>query len=216
MDQVPSATTPNRCYSTSVAVDSVSEPTRLSGNLASVTSADDPLQPLLDVAGVGDSADRDALRRLWGLIGDEDEQRFDEFLEAVSPEDEHGERLALRAGQWSIDLRKTAVRTTVLTALVGGALATQGLSEFAIGFATAILPTVIEVERIELGAGDRRLLIELRARSDLGSEEHLYAALPEEVRAEINRYDFADFIERLREAGLAVGPDGESMRLRAP
>jgi hypothetical protein len=181
-----------------------------------VTSADDQLQPLLDAVSVGDSADLEGLKRLWVLLGDADPQRFDEFIEAVTPEDAEEDGLALRAGQWSIDLRKTAVRTTVLTALVGGALATQGLSEFAIGFATAILPTVIEVERIELGAGDRRLLVELRTKADLGSEDQLYAALPKEVQAEINRYDFADFVERLRQAGFAEGSDGGSLRLKAP
>ena len=179
-------------------------------------SADDQLQPLLNAASVGDLADPQALKRLWALTGDADERRFGEFLEAVAPPDEQGDGLALRAGEWSIDLRATAVRTTVLTALVGGVLATQGLSEFAIGFATAILPTVIEIERVRLGAGDRRLLIEIRAKADLGSEDQLYASLPDEVRAEINRYDFADFIQRLRHAGFAEGTGDGPIRLKAP
>jgi hypothetical protein len=179
-----------------------------------VGATDDQLQPLLDAAQVGDVADLDALRRLWTLIGAIDEQRFSEFLDAVSPSTERDDGLALRAGRWSIDLRTTAARTTVLTALVGGVLATQGLGEFAIGFVTAILPAVIEIERIELGAGERRLLVEIRTKTSLGSEDELYAALSDDVRAQINRYDFADFIERLRQTGFADGED--SIRLKAP
>ena len=176
----------------------------------------DQLQPLLDAADVGDIVDLEPLRRLWDLTGDIDPQRFDEFLEAIALLGESEGDLALRAGQWSVDLRATAVRTTVLTALVGSVLATQGLGEFAIGFATAILPTVIEIERIQLGAGDRRLLVDLRAKRDLGSEDELYAALPDDVREQVNRYDFADFIERLRQVGLADGPEGGAIRISGP
>jgi hypothetical protein len=108
------------------------------------------------------------------------------------------------------------VRTGVLTALVAGVLIPQGLTEFAVGFVTAVLPSVVEIERVEVSAGDRRLLVELRGRALTGSEDELYAALPAETRAVINRYDFADFIARLREAGLVAGPEDTTLVLRAP
>jgi hypothetical protein len=40
------------------------------------------------------------------------------------------------------------------------------------------------------------------------SEDELYDALPAETRAAINRYDFADFVERLRGGGFAQERDG--------
>jgi hypothetical protein len=40
--------------------------------------------------------------------------------------------------------------------------------------------------------------------------------LPADVHDEINRYDFADFIARLRELGLADGREGGAIRLSAP
>lgn len=92
----------------------------------------------------------------------------------------------------------------------------NGFGEFAVGFMTAVIPSVIEIERVELGAGDRRLLVELRAIRDLGTEDALYDALPADVRAQINRYDFADFIARLRELGLADGRRGGAIRLSVP
>ena len=176
----------------------------------------DLLQPLLDITGVGDRADPAALGRLWELVGDADAHRLDEYLEALAPPGEHDDALFLRAGEWSIDLRATAVRASVLSALVAGVLIPQGLGDFAVGFVTAILPAVIEIERIQLRAGDRRLLIDLSAKTDLGSEDELYAALPADVRSTVNRYDFADFIERLREAGFADGPEGGTIHLQAP
>jgi len=182
-----------------------------------MTASADLLQPLLDAAALTDDlAGPDALRRLWALVGDDDPRREEEFLDAISPDDAHDDGLPLRVGQWTIDLTATAVRTGVLTALVAGVLIPHGLDDFAIGFVTAVLPTVIQIERVQLSAGDQRLLVELRAKRDLGSEDELYRALPRSVRKEINRYDFADFLERLRDAGFASGPAGGPIQLRAP
>jgi hypothetical protein len=172
----------------------------------------DDLQALLESAHVATGpVGADELTRLWALVGLDDAQRLDEFLDAVAPWDDDG--LPLRVGRWQVDLAATAVRTGVLTALVSGVLIPNGFSEFAVGFMTAVIPSVIE---IELGAGDRRLLVELRAIRDLGTEDALYDALPADVKARINKYDFADFIARLRELGLADGRPGGAIRLRAP
>jgi hypothetical protein len=177
-------------------------------------SIDDALQPLLDEAAVtGSLAEPDDLIRLWRLVGLDDPLRLDEFLETIAPD--AGDGLALRVGPWHIDLAATAVRTSVLTALVAGVLIPHGLGDFAVGFVTAVLPSVVEIDRVELGAGDRKLLVELRAKRNLGSEDELYAALPAKVRAQINRYDFADFIARLRDLGLAKGPDDGTIELSA-
>lgn len=175
----------------------------------------DDLQALLDSAQVTTGpVGADQLTKLWALVGLDDPQRLDEFLDAVAPWDDDG--LPLRVGQWQVDLAATAVRTGVLTALVSGVLIPNGFGEFAVGFMTAVIPSVIEIERVELGAGDRRLLVELRAIRDLGTEDALYDALPADVRAQINKYDFADFIARLRELGLADGRPGGAIRLSAP
>ncbi|MEA2361310.1 MAG: hypothetical protein QOD71_455 [Thermoleophilaceae bacterium] len=177
-------------------------------------ASDDFLGPLLDAAEVsGEELGEVELRRLWALTG-VDDGRFEEFVEVVLPRS--GDELAFRAGSWRIDLREAGVRTGLLTALVAGVLIPQGMSEFAIGFVTAVLPSVLEIERVELSQGDRRLLVELRARTSLGSPDELYAALPPETRAVINPYDFADFIQRLRDAGLAEGPAAGPIQLRPP
>lgn len=181
-----------------------------------MTGNTDQLDLLLRHAGVtGGSLGPDDAERLWALVGSGDDARFDEFLEAITPAGSDDE-LPLRVGGWRIDLAETAVRTTVLTALVAGVMIPQGMSEFAVGFVTAVLPSVFEIERVEVAPGDQRLLVELRARATHGSEDELYATLPQETRDVINRYDFADFIQRLREAGLATGSGEGPIVLRAP
>jgi hypothetical protein len=176
----------------------------------------DHLQPLLDAASIsGYDVGPAELERLWPLTGNDDPQRLDEFLDAVAPaQGEDG--LPLRVGQWTIDLREAGVRSAVMSAFIAAALIPQGIKEFGIGFATAIIPSVLEIKRVELGAGDELLLIELRSRLASGTEDELYAALPAETRDVVNRFDFADFVERLRDAGFAEGSDDRVLRLRAP
>ena len=83
-----------------------------------------------------------------------------------------------------------------------------------------MLPAVFDVERIELSPGDRRLVSEIRLkyayRHAFATEDELYGSLPTVARDAINRYDFADFIGRLRAAGLIDETGGHRLRLRDP
>jgi hypothetical protein len=185
-----------------------------------VSTADD-LDRVLDAAGVaGSEVAPDDLRRIWRLTGQRDEALFDDFVAAVAatcepawkgPALEPGD-LGLRVGHWKIDLTKAGVRAAFRAALVATVLVPRGLGDFTVGFVTTVLPAVFDIEHVKLSAGDSRLLVELRLkreiRSNLMREDELYEALPADTRAVINRYDFADFIERLREGGFAKEQDG--------
>jgi hypothetical protein len=165
---------------------------------------DDELIGLLNAVGASaDSMGPEDASRLWQLIGPPTDPRFDEFLAQIAPKDRAGE-LPLRVDDWRLDLSESAIRTGVLTAFVAAALIPQGLSEFAVGFATAVLPSVFVIERVQLSDGDKRLLIELRSQILTGTDDELYAALPPATKATVNKYDFADFLQRLREAGFSA------------
>jgi hypothetical protein len=167
-----------------------------------VNERGDDLMLLLAAVGVdGHSMGPEEASRLWGLLGSLEDPLFEEFLAQIARVDGDSE-LSLRVGSWRLDLTESAIRTSVLTAFVAAALIPQGLTEFAVGFVTAVLPSVFVIERVELSAGDRRLLVELRSKILSGTDDELYAALPADARAIVNRYDFADFLERLREAGM--------------
>ncbi len=188
--------------------------------------SDDHLDVLLDAAGVdGDELAVDDVARLCALLGlDGDDPLTDEVADELGrlgrpsggevPADAYG----FRVGQWRIGLAGPGVRTAVLSAIVGASLAQRGFEEVAIAMATVVIPTVLDVEKVELGAGDRRLLLRLRlktaVRDGFMTEDELYDTLPEDDRRRINRYDFADFVARIREAGLVEGD--EWMRPRDP
>ena len=189
---------------------------------------------LLDLLGVDDHLDARALRSLWNSLGG-DPFTADEVADAArdaveragtatTPRDGAAggatatadgaptgagpdDGLDLRLGNWTLDLRRATIRTAVMSALLAGALADQGLTGVSVGLITAIIPSVLDIERVELSPGDRRLVLDLRlrpwVRNQALTEDELYLLLPVETRETVNRYDFADAIGRLRELGVA-------------
>jgi hypothetical protein len=187
----------------------------------------DSLDQLLVASGVrGDVLTSEDIARMCERIASNVPST--EFLRAVSqacsPEsgDDDGptDQLALRLGRWRIDLTRQGVRAGLLTAVAAAALASHGLTDLGVVFATAVLPAVFDITRIELSAGDRKLLVELRAKEAFmnvhASTDELYDSLPAATRRQINPYDFADFVERLRASGLIDGARGGTLRLLGP
>lgn len=128
--------------------------------------------------------------------------------------------LGLQLGSWRIDLTKQTVQAGLLTAIAATSLVGHGFSELGIVFTTAVLPAVFDIQRIELSAGDRRLLVELRVKDALtqgyATSDELYSSLPAATRQHVNPYDFADFVERLEAAGLTDKSSSGTIRLLGP
>jgi hypothetical protein len=132
--------------------------------------------------------------------------------------------LPMRVGGWRLDLGRVGVRSGLMASIVAGALVQQGLTQMLIGVVAAVIPSVLDVERVGLSPGDRMLLVELRLHPEVRDRaltvDELYARLPEGTREVVNPFEFADFVERLRDAGYATGgavttladPDGPPTR----
>ena len=171
------------------------------------------LEVVLAAAGIdGDQLGADEMAAIWATLGVEDQDLLDEFVYAVSSLTRSSTgttdaALGFRLGSWKLDLATEGVRAGVLAAFVAGALAAQGIGAIGIGLATVVLPTVLSIEGIELTPGDQRLLLHLRLRPEVQqrfmTQDQLYDSLPPEIRNVVNPFDFADFVERLREAGMA-------------
>src|SRR3954469_12466949 len=90
--------------------------------------------------------------------------------------------LPMRVGGWHLDLARTSVRSGLMASIVGGALVQQGLTQMLIGVVAAVVPSVLDIERIALTPGDRMLLLELRLHPEVRDQalpaEELYARLP--------------------------------------
>lgn len=71
----------------------------------------------------------------------------------------------------------------------------------------AVLPLLIDVRKVRLSRGDRKLLLELRlsqtpAQAAISwTPDALYGRLPAVVQQQVSPIDFADFVDRLVQAG---------------
>lgn len=178
------------------------------------------LQGVLEVAGVeGEQIGSEEVEAMWGTLGVTDDDLQDEFVYAVaslsrSTGGTTDAALGFRLGQWKLDLAKEGIRGGVLSAFVAAALALDGLGPtgIGIGLATIVLPSVLSLERVEVGPKDERLLLHLRLRPEVQqrfmTEDQLYDSLPAEARDVVNRFDFAEFVQRIREGGIAQEAGG--------
>lgn len=128
--------------------------------------------------------------------------------------------LQVRPGGWVIDLRASAVRTVLAAALVGGVMWRAGLDQLPGYVLPAVLPLLVDVRQVRLTHGDRKLLLELRRAQTPAqvplpwSADALYGRLPATVQQQVSPVDFADFVQRLVQAGEANRAQSEEVVLR--
>jgi hypothetical protein len=162
---------------------------------------------------------RGLFQEMTGLPDGDGDAAFDQVEEALlAGMGEPG--LQVRPGGWVIDLRASAVRTALAAALVGGVMWQAGLDQLPGYVLPAVLPLLVDVRHARLTHGDRKLLLELRlaqtsAQAPLPwSADALYGRLPAAVQQQVSPVDFADFVERLVQAGEANRAQSEEVVVR--
>lgn len=158
---------------------------------------------------IPDTIDRDWLiSRVLEPIGIRDGEPLADLCEDVlltAAETSAGE-LQMRPGGWRINVGASVVRTLVAASIVGAGLLMIGADQIPVELLPAVLPLLVDVEKVRLDRRDRQLLIPLRAASQ-GIEgiavnpEVLYNRLNPAVRSQLNYQDFLAFADRLVEAG---------------
>jgi hypothetical protein len=78
-------------------------------------------------------------------------------------------------------------------------------SSIPVALVPGLLPYLFNIEKIRLTASEKEILARLPVKENVfvGSVEEVYAALPEELRQQLNPLDFRDFVEKLVEVGQA-------------
>jgi hypothetical protein len=119
--------------------------------------------------------------------------------------------LEVRPGGWVIDTTSSLARTAVTAALMTAVMYAGGFDQIPAYVLPAILPLLVDMDRVRLSRSDRQLLAVLRfnAGAAAGQPVHpdvLYDRLPDDVRQDVSPLDFADFTERLIAVGEADDP----------
>ncbi|WP_329554053.1 NACHT domain-containing protein [Streptomyces sp. NBC_00696] len=132
---------------------------------------------------------------------------------------EHGGDVSafeMRNNTWRIDLPVAIAKSVLVGVVATSVLQLLGADAVPVAVAAVVAPLVFEIRRVELRPSDAVIhaRLSLVADGDAHRLDELYGTLPADVRAELSLMEFADVVERLLRARLAVvGPDG--LRLRA-
>jgi hypothetical protein len=142
------------------------------------------------------------------------------FMEAAHSLDRaSGDQLELRPGGFIVSASGGTVKTALCAALLSGMLAITGVTALSPLVLPAVLPLLFDVERVRVTPGQNELLTDLVALPGvLGtpvSASELHKRLPRALKKEISRYELADFLDQLHEAGLADRRDNGYV-LRGP
>ncbi|MGW5635985.1 SEFIR domain-containing protein [Streptomyces sp. NPDC003832] len=175
----------------------------------------DPLFP----KAVGDRISLDAavLERLAALL---DMDPLEVSVTVRSLVREHGGDVSafeMRTDTWRIDLPAAVAKSVLVGVVATSVLRLLGADAVPVAVVAMVAPLVFEIRRVELRPSDAVIHARLGLVDDGDSHrlDDLYGMLPADVRAELSLMEFADVIERLLRARLAVvGPDGLRMRAR--
>ncbi len=130
---------------------------------------------------------------------------------------EAGRQAAVGAGI-KLDLAGGLTRTATVTVVLGAVLALAGVSGIPAIVLPTVLPLLVDIQRVRLERREEELWLELVARPGAldpeQSPEALYQRLPEEMQAVVSPLDFAQFLQKLHDAGLAEGDPRGLQRLR--
>lgn len=137
----------------------------------------------------------------------------------VSVADESAGELHMRPGGRRVNLTASLVRTALAPAVVGAGLVFAGVDQVPLQLLPAVLPLLVDLERVPLNRQDRELLIPLQ-NAAAGLEgfalhpEVLYNRLDPTVKDQLNFRDYLAFTERLIEAGELDNAGGNDIRPR--
>ncbi|MFJ9350777.1 SEFIR domain-containing protein [Streptomyces sp. NPDC101237] len=123
----------------------------------------------------------------------------------------------MRTNTWRIDLPVAIAKSVLVGVVATSVLQLLGADAVPVAVIGMVAPLVFEIRRVELRPSDAVIHARLSLITDGNSHrlDDLYGMLPADVRAELSLTKFADVIERLLQARLAVvGPDGLRVRAR--
>jgi hypothetical protein len=170
----------------------------------------------------GQRVSRDDLSDLWASLFPDtfnSRQARSVFLSSVEAGlgADPADGLEFRAGGWEIDLSRAATKTIVATSFLGGLLAMLGTAQLPAAVATAVIPLLFDGRRVKLKASEHEILADLTGNTDNAegrTASELYEALTPDIRAELSRLEFADFLDSCRRAGLIDENADGTIRVR--
>lgn len=181
------------------------------------------LADAISIAGIPDELDQPALLDLLRNVTGIDTHTYPFAViaaeDALAANGRGAPVLEVRPGGWVINTTSSLARAAIAAALMTGVMYAGGFDQIPAYVLPAVLPLVVDLDRVRLSRGDRKLLAVLRVNAGAAAGQPvntdvLYNRLPASVRQEVSPLDFADFTDRLVAAGEADDPGFDDVVLR--
>jgi hypothetical protein len=181
------------------------------------------LADAISIAGIPDELDQpallDFLRNVTGIDTDTYPFAVIAAEDALAANGRGTPVLEVRPGGWVVDTTSSLARAAVTAALMTAVMYAGGFDQIPAYVLPAVLPLVVDLDRVRLSRSDRKLLALLRVNAGAAAGQAvntdvLYNRLPASIRQEISPLDFADFVDRLVAAGEADDPGFDDVVLR--
>lgn len=116
---------------------------------------------------------------------------------------------------WRIQVSGKLAQSAMTAAILWGAmLACNVTMGIPVAIASALIPSLIDIERIKLTKREKTVLahLTLKNKEEQATPEQWYTSLPAVVRAELSPLDFLDILEKIVDSGHGKN-DGEEIRI---
>lgn len=113
--------------------------------------------------------------------------------------------LQARSRGWVIHLGRDLAQGALVGSLMAIVMRALSQTDLSLVVLPAILPLLFQIEKAKVSMANEELLIHLyrKVGSQTMDTEALFQAIPDNIRENVNRLDFLDFLESISEAGLA-------------
>jgi hypothetical protein len=118
------------------------------------------------------------------------------------------QQLALEPGGWTVKVSNNVLKTSLVAASLAGILYLSEFDSIPGYVLPAVLPLLIDIEKIKLKKSEEYILAELRLNPEIENREMtaeaIYGMLDESLKSQIALPDFIDFLDKLHISGDAT------------
>jgi uncharacterized protein YbcV (DUF1398 family) len=120
------------------------------------------------------------------------------------------EPLALRFGNWRVDMSATIFRSGLTAALMVSAIEAAGITSTAVVVLAAVVPCLVDVDHVAVSQSDRLVFAALKTKLATPQQRRaLWDSLPADLQHEITFLEFVDLLARLEQAGVIRALDDQ-------
>lgn len=113
--------------------------------------------------------------------------------------------LAFEPGGWKIQVSGSILKTSLVAASLAGVLYLSGFNTISGYVLPAVLPLLVDIEKVKLKKSEEYILAELRLNPEIKNKaltpEEIFDKLDESLKSQISLTDFIDFMDKLHISG---------------